>query len=108
VKRIEIEITLNDSRNWILDRYQRFSEEQLHAPLTQSQVDPHNFWSALDHFTHLALVEQDFVTMIRRQLSGAANPVGLLKDDRGDVRTREQIMTIVNTRTESFQKEHQG
>jgi hypothetical protein len=108
VKRIEIETKLNDSRNWLLATYQLFSEEQLHAPLTQSQVDAHNYWSALDHFAHLALIEQDFATMIRRQLTGTANPVGLLQDDRGEVRTRDQIMAIVNARTEAFQKRHHG
>jgi hypothetical protein len=106
VRRVEIESTLNDSRNWLLARYQLFTEEQLHAPLTQSQVDTDNYWSALDHFAHLALVEQDFATMIRRQLTGTSNPVGLLKDDRGEVRTREEIMAIVNARTEAFQKKH--
>ena len=108
VKRIEIETKLNDSRNWLLARYQLFSDEQLHAPLTPSQADSENYWDALDHFAHVALVEQDFATMIRRQLSGTSNPVGLLQDDRGEVRTREQIMEIVNARTEAFQKKHHG
>jgi hypothetical protein len=108
VRRIEIETTLNDSRNWMLARYQLFTDEQLHAPLTQSQVDEHSYWSALDHFAHLALIEQDFATMIRRQLTGATNPVGLLQDDGGQVRTREQIMAIVNARTEAFQRKHHG
>jgi hypothetical protein len=108
VRRVEIETTLNESRNWLLARFERLSEEQLYAPLTQSQHDPHSQWSALDHFAHLSLIEQDFVTMIRRQLSGTANPVGLLEDDRGEVRTREQIMAIVNARTEAFQKKHHG
>jgi hypothetical protein len=108
VKRIEIETTLNESRNWVLTRYQRFTEEQLRAPLTQSQVDEHNYWSPLDHFAHWALIEGDFVTMIRRQLSGSTNPVALLQDDRGQIRTREEIMAIVNARTEEFQKEHHG
>jgi hypothetical protein len=108
VKRVEIETRLNDSRNWVLATYERMSDEQLNAPLTQSQHDPHSQWSALDHFVHLALVEQDFAIMIRRQLVGTTNPVGLLQDDRGEVRTREQIMEIVNARTEAFQKKHHG
>jgi hypothetical protein len=46
--------------------------------------------------------------MIRRQLTGDENPVGLLKDESGEERTREQIMEIVNARTERFQREHHG
>jgi hypothetical protein len=106
VRRVEIEIALNESRNSLLTAYEGLSEDELHAPVTQSQYDSSNYWSRLDHFAHLALIEHDFATMIRRQISGAKNPVGLLKDDRGEVRTREQIMEIVNARTEKFQQKH--
>ncbi|MFY9782053.1 MAG: hypothetical protein WAK12_00770, partial [Acidimicrobiales bacterium] len=106
MRRVEIESRLNDSRNWLLATYEGLTEEQLRAPLTQSQHDPHSYWSALDHFAHLALIERDFAEMIRRQLSGEQNPVGLLKDDSGVERTREQIMAIVNARTERFQVNH--
>jgi hypothetical protein len=108
VKRVEIESRLNDSRNWLLRTFEGLSEEQLHAPLTQSKHDPESYWSALDHFAHLALVERDFASMIRRQLTGHRNPVGLLKDEEGEERTREQIMEIVNARTEHFQRDHHG
>ncbi|HEV3186476.1 MAG TPA: DinB family protein [Acidimicrobiales bacterium] len=106
MKRVDIETSLNESRNWLLANFEGLSEEQLRRPLTKSEHDPDNTWCALDHFAHLALVEEDFVRMIRRQLSGHSNPVGLLADDEGEVRTREQIMKIVNERTEAFQREH--
>jgi hypothetical protein len=108
VKRIDIETTLNESRTWLLSTFDGLTEEQLRRPLTKSEHDPSNTWCALDHFAHLALVEKDFVHMIRRQLAGHSNPVGLLVDDEGDVRTREQIMKMVNERTEAFQRVHHG
>jgi hypothetical protein len=106
VRRVEIESRLNETRNWLLATYEGLTEQQLKAPLTESQHDAHEYWSALDHFAHLALVERDFVHMIRQQLAGARNPVGLLEDDRGEKRTREQIMVIVNERTEKFRRTH--
>lgn len=106
MRRVEIETALNESRNWLLATYAALSDEELHAAITQSQHDPSSYWTRLDHFAHLALIEHDFAAMIRRQISGTKNPVGLLKDDRGEVRTREQIMEIVNARTEKFQRKH--
>lgn len=108
MKRIDVETTLNESRTWLLTTFEGLTEEQLRRPLTKSEHDPSNTWCALDHFAHLALVEKDFVHMIRRQLAGHSNPVGLLADDKGEVRTREQIMKIVNERTEAFQRDHHG
>ena len=106
--RIELERKLNEGRNWLLQKYGELSEEQLHRPLTKSQHDPENQWSALDHLAHLALIERDFATMVRRHITGSANPVGLLNDDRGEQRSRAQIMAIVNERTERWQQEHHG
>jgi DinB superfamily len=106
MKRVEIEWSLNESRNWLLALYADLTEEQLHRPLTKSEHDPNSLWSALDHFGHLALIEEDFAEMIRRHLSGHQNPVGLLKDDKGETRTREQITSIVHARTDRYQRDH--
>jgi hypothetical protein len=106
VKRIEIESKLNESRNWILAEYMKLSDEQLHRPLTESEHDPDNVWNALDHLGHLALVERNFVGMIRRHLSGHENPVGLLADDDGAPRTRQQIMASVHAMTDRYQRDH--
>jgi hypothetical protein len=106
MKRTEIETSLNESRNWMLATIGRLSEEQLRAPLTKSESDPESYWSVLDHFSHLALVEGDFTSMIRRQLAGSANPVGLLSDERGVTRTRDEIMAIVNAHADEFQRAH--
>jgi hypothetical protein len=106
MNRVEIETSLNESRNWLLATYVPLSEEQLRAPLTKSESDPEGYWSALDHFAHLALVEGDFASMIRRQLAGSANPVGLLNDDHGATRTRAEIMAIVNAHADEFQRAH--
>ena len=106
MKRVEIESALNESRNWILALYSELSEEQLRRPLTKSEHDSSSLWNALDHFGHLALIERDFVEMIRRHLSGHQNPVGLLKDGKGENRTREQIAAMVHARTDQYQVDH--
>lgn len=108
MNRIDIEITLNDDRVWLLKAMGDLSEEQKSRPLTPSEHDPSNMWTAIDHFVHLALIERNFAAMIRRHISGAPNPVGLLNDDSGQVRTREQIMATVHAMTEEWQIEHRG
>jgi hypothetical protein len=106
--RVELELKLNEGRNWLLAKYGELNDEQLHRPLTKSQHDPENHWSALDHLAHLALIEHDFATMVRRHIMGSANPVGLLNDDHGQQRSRAEIMVIVNERTEQWQQEHRN
>jgi hypothetical protein len=106
MNRVEIETTLNESRNWILGQITALSEEQLHRPLTASQHDPQNLWSVQDHVAHLALIEGNFASMIRRHLSGASNPVGLLTDDSGERRSRDSIMAMVHEMTDEFQVAH--
>jgi hypothetical protein len=106
VKRIDIETKLNESRTWLLAAYVDLSEEQLRRPLTKSEHDPTNMWDALDHFAHLALIERNFEQMIRRHLSGHENPVGLLVNEDGRARTREEIMARVHSMTDEFQLKH--
>jgi hypothetical protein len=106
MNRVELESKLNEGRNWLLAKYSALSEEQLKRPLTQSQHDPENHWTPLDHLAHLALVERDFATMVKRHFAGKSNPVGLLNDDLGQPRTREEIMAIVNAATEAWQVAH--
>lgn len=106
MNRVEIETKLNEGRNWLLAKYEALSDDQLRRPRTTSQHDPENQWSALDHFAHLALIEGNFNDMVRRHFAGSANPVGLLNDDRGEPRTRDQIMRIVHAQTEEWQIAH--
>ncbi len=108
MNRIEIEKKLNEDRAWLLDTYSRLSHEQMSGDLTPSEHDPSNYWSALDHLAHLALIERNFAAMIRRHVSGHPNPVGLLNDDAGAPRTRDQIMASVHAMTEEWQLEHHG
>jgi hypothetical protein len=89
-----------------LAAYANLSEEQLRHPLTKSEHDPTNQWDALDHFAHLALIERNFQQMIRRHLTGHENPVGLLVNEDGHARTREQIMARVHAMTDEFQLKH--
>jgi hypothetical protein len=106
MNRVELETKLNEGRNWLLAKYEDLSEEQLSQPLTTSEHDPENRWTALDHLAHLALVERDFNAMVQRHFAGASNPVGLMEDDQGQARSREAIMKIVHARTEEWQRAH--
>jgi hypothetical protein len=83
MNRVELEIKLNEGRNWLLAKYEELSEEQLHRPLTESQHNPENRWTALDHLAHLALVERNFNAMVKRHFDGNQNPVGFMIDNQG-------------------------
>lgn len=107
MNRVEVELKLNDARSWLLTCFMGLSDEQLRRPITPSEHDPANLWSALDHFAHLALIERNFAAMVRRHVAGDANPVGLLTDEKGEARTREQIMATVHEMTENWQRKHQ-
>jgi hypothetical protein len=106
VNRVELETKLNEGRNWILAKYESLSEEQLHRPLTESQHDPENRWTALDHLAHLALVERNFNAMVRRHFDGTPNPVGFMINNEGQPRTREEIMVDIHADTEKWQVAH--
>jgi hypothetical protein len=104
--RVELETKLNEGRNWILAKYGALSEEQLNQPLTESQHDPDNHWTALDHLAHLALVERNFNSMVKRYVDGKPNPVGFMIDAEGEPRTRDEIMADVHADTERWQVAH--
>lgn len=108
MRRAEIETGLNESRNWLLARYQELSPEHLELPLTKSEHDPENLWHALDHFAHLALIEDNFVAMVRRHVAGNPNPVGLLTNREGVARSREEVMASVHAMTDDYQRSHHG
>ena len=106
MNRIELEVKLNDGRNWLLEKYEGLSEEQLHRPLTESQHDHESRWTALDHLAHMALVERNFNAMVKRHFSGSANPVGFMIDAEGTPRTRDEIMVDIHADTEKWRREH--
>jgi hypothetical protein len=106
MNRVELETKLNEGRNRLLAKYAGLSDEQLHRPITQSQHDPENHWSALDHLAHLALVERNFNAMVRRHVAGSPDPVGLMTDKEGKPRTRDEIMAAVHADTEKWQVAH--
>jgi hypothetical protein len=108
MNRIEIEKKLNQDRAWLIDTYAQLTHDQLFGDLTPSEHDPSNYWSALDHLAHLALIERNFAAMIRRHIAGHDNPVGLMSDDSGVPRTRADIMMSVHAMTEQWQQEHHG
>lgn len=108
MNRAELERKLNEGRDWVLEHFSELTDEQLRRPITASEHDRENHWTALDHFAHLALIERNFASMIRRHLAGRSNPVGLLEDDRGQPRARDDIMKMVHAMTEEWQRKHHG
>ncbi len=106
--RSEIEIKLNRDRAWLLETYAGLSPEQLETGITPSEHDPAIQWSAQDHLVHLAGIEHNFNRMIRRFLSGEANPVGLRENNDGSSRSREEIMAGVHAFTEDWAGQHRG
>ncbi len=106
MNRVELETKLNEGRNWILAKFVALSDEQMRQPLTESQHDPGNRWTALDHLAHLALVERNFNAMVKRHVEGKANPVGFMVNAQGEPRTRDEIMADVHADTERWQLAH--
>ncbi|MGA0864017.1 MAG: DinB family protein [Ilumatobacteraceae bacterium] len=106
MERWEIEKKLHEDRAWLLATYAELSHEQLHADLTRSEHDPENWWSALDHLAHLALIERNFAQMVRRHVKGDNDPVGMSRDTSGAPRTRDQIMAAVHEMTDEWQQRH--
>ncbi len=47
--RIEIEITLNRERAWLIERYAAMPSEDLTRPVTSSHHDPSAWWTPKDH-----------------------------------------------------------
>ena len=109
--RIEIELKLNRSRSECIERLSALSDEELHAPRTQSEHDPSLWWSQADHFIHTTAIEKNFNAMIRRHVAGepgmAGSPVQL--DDDGKPATSwDDIMKKVNAFTEEWAIQHRG
>jgi hypothetical protein len=108
MRRAEIERMLHESRVKTLAFYVGLDDTDLRRPRTLSEHDPASTWSALDHLSHLGYIEETFVAMIRRHLTGTANPVGLLLDNEGNTRSRDEVIAGVHERTEADQRAHQG
>ncbi len=106
--RHEIETKLNRDRAWLLDTYAQLTPEQLSVGVTQSEHDPEQLWSAKDHLVHLSLIEHNFVRIVRRHIGGDANPVGLLNNNDGTPRSREEIMAGVHAMTEEWAQKHKN
>ena len=104
--RSEIEIKLNRDRAWLLETYAALPADELVRGATRSEHDPASMWSPKDHLAHLAGIEKGFVRMVRRHLSGDANPVGLMTRPDGAQRSRDEIMAAVHETTEAWVVEH--
>lgn len=105
--RIEIEVTLNRDRAWLLETLSAMSEEELYAPRTPSEHDPSKTWSFADHFVHTTLIEQDWNAMFRRHVAGDRAMVHGRNDD-GTRRSQEDIMTWLHGWTEAWAEQHRG
>lgn len=108
MKRVAIEVTLNQGRADLLEFITALIPDDLVRPLTPSEHDASTAWSVQDHLVHLLGIERTFNAMIRRHLSGNANPVGLLNAPDGSRLPREQIMATVHARNEEWVRKHQG
>lgn len=108
LSRIDIEVRLHRSRAWILETYAALDDRQLTTPVTQSEGDAGSRWSAKDHFVHLALVENDWVDIIRRHLAGDPEPVPFFIDASGRRRSMAAVLEAVHAFTEGWAQEHRN
>ena len=108
MNRIDLEVKLNRDRAWLLEAFAAMDPADLERGATPSEHDPATMWTPKDHLVHLAGIELNFVRMVRRHLEGDANPVGLMKDESGRERSREDIMKGVHAMTEAWAEKHRG
>lgn len=106
VNRIEIEIKLNRDRAWLLERLSQMSEDELRAPRTVSEHDPHSTWSYGDHFVHTTLIERSWNEMIRRHLHGERGLPPRRRSD-GTPQSMDEIMADVHAWTEEWKALYQ-
>ncbi len=106
MNRLEIEQTLNEDRAWLLNAYAQLDQTELTAPVTPSEHDDSKTWNAKDHLVHLILIERNWNSMIRRHIDGETNTVGLDRDNSGNERTRDEIMSAVHQWNETWAEKH--
>ena len=107
VDRVEIEITLNRDRAWLLERLGSMSEEELTSPRTFSEHDPESRWSFADHFVHTTLIEQNWHAMFRRHVAGEQGLDERLRGD-GSPQSMQEIMASIHSWTEEWKAQHSG
>ena len=107
MNRIEIEITLNRDRSWLLEKLAAMSDDELRAPRTFSEHDPDSRWSHLDHFVHTSLIERNWNAMFRRHLQGERGVERRVRDD-GTPLSMDEIMAGIHAWTEEWKREHAG
>ncbi len=107
MNRIEIEITLNRDRAWLLEHLSQMDEAELYAPRTFSEHDDESRWSHADHFIHTTLIEKNWNEMFRRHLDGEHGMERRVNDD-GTPQSMEQIMAGIHSWTEEWKAEHEG
>ncbi len=108
MNRTDIEVKLSRDRAWLLETLATMPPGQLDRPATPSEHDPATMWSMKDHFVHLALIEHNFNAMVRKFVSGDANPVGLRMKADGSERTTAEVMAMVHAMTEEWKRKHEG
>ena len=104
--RPRVERKLNEGRIALIESLTAMPPDRLTAPATPSEHDAADTWSLLDHVVHLAGIERSFNAMIRRHLSGDANPVALARGSDGAPRTRDDIMAMVHRMNQEFVDQH--
>ncbi len=105
--RIEIEITLNRDRAWLLETLSAVSGAELYAPRTPSEHDPSKTWSYADHFVHTTLIEENWNAMFRRHIAGEPGMAARLNKD-GTPQSRDDTMAWLHTWTERWADQHRG
>ncbi len=105
--RIEIEVTLNRDRAWLLETLSAMSEAELYAPRTPSEHDASKTWSFADHFIHTTLIEENWNAMFRRHIAGEPGMAPRLNKD-GTAQSRDDTMAWLHTWTERWADQHRG
>lgn len=105
--RMEIEVTLNRDRAWLIETLSAMSEEELYAPRTPSEHDPSKSWSFADHFIHTTLIEENWNAMFRRHVADEPGMARRVKSD-GTPQSQAEVMAWLHGWTEEWASRQRG
>jgi hypothetical protein len=77
IRRIDVEIQLNNGRTWLLETYTALGDAAMSAPATRDEHDPELWWTPKDHFAHASRLVSISNRLIRSHLFGEQPPVVL-------------------------------
>jgi hypothetical protein len=110
--RIDLELKLNNGRNWILETYTALGEQAMDTPATRDEHDADVWWTPRDHFAHANRLVSLNNRIIRSHFFGEQPPVmldhGHVADTTPEGQGPEAMMAAVHRMTHEIWEENRS